>query len=77
MRSTDTLIPKVTISLMVSILLGAYLGRQFTNLKTRNIVGLLKSKRPPGSIWSEHLVCSNLLGLLFGIMSGHGAGSRS
>jgi hypothetical protein len=74
MRSRDTLIPKVTISPMVSILLETYLGRQSANLKTRNIVGLLKSKRR--SIWSEHLVCSNLLGILFSIMPRHGAGSR-
>jgi hypothetical protein len=39
----------------------------------RKRIGLIKSKRFVEWMWSEHLVCSNIVGRLFGTLLKHGA----
>jgi hypothetical protein len=55
------------------IFVGPHLWRQSAILKKRKKVGLLNSKKLLGMMWSGHLVCTNLVGLLFGAMLGDGA----
>jgi hypothetical protein len=69
-RSMVTLIPKGTILQLVSILPRNHLGRLFADLKMMQRVSLLKRKSLLGRMWRGYLVCSNLVGPLFGTLSG-------
>jgi hypothetical protein len=59
--------------LVASILSGLLLWKQFMNQRRIKIEGLPSDRRHASRMWSVHLVCSNLGGLLFNILLGHEA----
>jgi hypothetical protein len=53
--------------------IGLLLCRKFVNQRRKKLGGLPNNGRYAGRLWSVHLVCSNLGGLLFDTLLGHGA----